>query len=371
MKFYYEGQNEGQKAGKAQVSLMCCLGQPTTLNLMQCNNDESNLMNANLNQLLEEPYRYPPNQKDTIEVMVKEFLDSGVIRPSNSPFSSLIVMEAFEKLQQAMIQSPMLALPKFDEEFLIETDALGFGIGAVLQQNKHPIAYLSKTLALKHQSLSTYEKELLAVRLTTPFQSKWLPKLLGFDNEIKYKKGVDNAATDALSRIERQGVLFNLLAGTSNELMDEVVATWSSDEGLQATIKGLKNNTLTSSKYVWHNNQLRRKDKWVVRQNLELRKKLIDHFHGSVVGGHSGVVAKIGKVAYQLQLPDYVKVHHVFHVSQLKPCYIEVATMRSFPLCDSEDLLAATPLKLLELKMVKHNNRLVVLRMRLGKSWKT
>ncbi|GJZ26671.1 hypothetical protein Tco_0570924, partial [Tanacetum coccineum] len=83
------------------------------------------------------------------------------------------------------------------------------------------------------------------------------------------------------------------------------------------------------------------------------------------------VVAKIGKVAYQLQLPDYVKVHHVFHVSQLKPCYIEVATMRSFPLCDSEDLLAATPLKLLEIKMVKHNNRLVVLRMRLGKSWKT
>ncbi|GKD40485.1 retrotransposable element Tf2, partial [Tanacetum coccineum] len=59
---------------------------------------------------------------------------------------------------------------------------------------------------------------------------------------------VDNAAVDALSRIERQGVLFNLLAGTSNELMDEVVATWSSDKGLQATIKGLKNNTLTSSK---------------------------------------------------------------------------------------------------------------------------
>ena len=64
-----------------------------------------------------------------------------------------------------MIESPVLALPNFNEEFIIETDASGFGIGAVLQQNGHPIAYLSKTLAPKHQALSTYEKELLALVL--------------------------------------------------------------------------------------------------------------------------------------------------------------------------------------------------------------
>ena len=38
------------------------------------------------------PYRHPPNQKDAIEVMVKELLESGVIRPSQSSFSSPIVM---------------------------------------------------------------------------------------------------------------------------------------------------------------------------------------------------------------------------------------------------------------------------------------
>ena len=38
------------------------------------------------------PYRHPPVQKDAIELMVKELLDSGVIRPSQSPFSSPIVM---------------------------------------------------------------------------------------------------------------------------------------------------------------------------------------------------------------------------------------------------------------------------------------
>ena len=72
---------------------------------------------------------------------------------------------AFENLKQAMINSPVLALPNFEEEFVIETDASGFGIGAVLQQHGHPIAFLSKTLAAKHQSLSAYEKELLAVVL--------------------------------------------------------------------------------------------------------------------------------------------------------------------------------------------------------------
>ncbi|GJY45188.1 reverse transcriptase [Tanacetum coccineum] len=72
------------------------------------------------------------------------------------------------------------------------------------------------------------------------------------------------------------------------------------------------------------------------------------------------VVKKIGKVVYKLKLPDYAKVHHVFHVSQLKPCYIDSATMGSFPLCDKEGLLAATPLKLLDRRMVKQNNRMVV-----------
>ncbi|GJW60292.1 retrotransposable element Tf2 [Tanacetum coccineum] len=38
------------------------------------------------------PYRYPPTQKDAIEVMVKELLDTRVIKDSQSLFSSLVVM---------------------------------------------------------------------------------------------------------------------------------------------------------------------------------------------------------------------------------------------------------------------------------------
>nr|GFA10247.1 gypsy/Ty3 retroelement polyprotein [Tanacetum cinerariifolium] len=70
---------------------------------------------------------------------------------------------AFEELNESMTQAPILALLNFNKTFTIETDASGLGIGAVLQQEGHPIAFLSKTLAPKHQSLSTYEKEFLAV----------------------------------------------------------------------------------------------------------------------------------------------------------------------------------------------------------------
>ncbi|GJT17849.1 reverse transcriptase [Tanacetum coccineum] len=100
--------------------------------------------------------------------------------------------------RRAMMEAPILGLPDFDQEFMIETDASGTRIGAVLCQKGHPLAYLSKTLATKNQGLSTYEKEFMAVKLTTPFQHKWLPKLLRYDYEIVYKKGVDNVAIDAL-----------------------------------------------------------------------------------------------------------------------------------------------------------------------------
>jgi hypothetical protein len=53
------------------------------------------------------------------------------------------VQQAFELVQQALITAPVLALPDFAKQFIIETDACNMGIGAVLMQEGHPIAYLS------------------------------------------------------------------------------------------------------------------------------------------------------------------------------------------------------------------------------------
>ena len=230
--------------------------------------------------------------------------------------------EAFEKLKMAMISAPVLALPNFNEEFIVETDASDEGIGAVLQQNGHPIAFLSRTLAPRHKGLSTYEKGLWAVvfalekwrgylldrhfkiktdhfslkylmeqRLTTPFQIKWLPKLLGYDYEILYKKGSENVVADALSRTPTPSLNTMLISDISNDLLQRIQASWLSDPSVQQIINKLKNGTTINSKFVWKDDQLRSNGKLVIGCDKVLRQELLKYYHDEPMGGHSGVEA--------------------------------------------------------------------------------
>jgi hypothetical protein len=72
---------------------------------------------------------------------------------------------AFEALKLAFIAVPVLALPNFSKTFCVETDASECGVGVVLMQDKHPVAYISKSLGPKMRGLSTYEKEYVAILL--------------------------------------------------------------------------------------------------------------------------------------------------------------------------------------------------------------
>jgi hypothetical protein len=75
-----------------------------------------------------------------------------------------------------MIEAPVLTLPDFTQPFILETDASGIGVGAVLGQNGHPIAYFSKKLAPRMQKQSAYTRELLAI---TEALAKFRHYLLG------------------------------------------------------------------------------------------------------------------------------------------------------------------------------------------------
>jgi hypothetical protein len=81
---------------------------------------------------------------------------------------------AFQTLKSVLVQAPVLALPNFAKPFLIETDASDYGVGAVLMQDQHPIAFVSKSLGPKLRGLFIYEKEYIAILLAI---DQWRPYL--------------------------------------------------------------------------------------------------------------------------------------------------------------------------------------------------
>jgi len=83
---------------------------------------------------------------------------------------------AFNQLKQALTTPHTLCLSDFSQPFVVECDASGLGIGAVLPQNSHPVAYFSATLKGTSLTLSTYEKEMLAIVKAI---QKWRHYLLG------------------------------------------------------------------------------------------------------------------------------------------------------------------------------------------------
>lgn len=69
----------------------------------------------------------------------------------------------------------VLSLPDFSQPFVVKSDALGYGVGAVLMQQQRPIAYFSQVLSSRARAKSVYERELMAVVLAI---QKWRHYLL-------------------------------------------------------------------------------------------------------------------------------------------------------------------------------------------------
>ena len=148
------------------------------------------------------------------------------------------MQESFEKLKIKLCSPPILTFPKDEGEYILDTDASFYGIGAVLSQiqnnKERVIAYASRKLTKYEASYCITRKELLSVYyfvnyfkqyllgnkfrirtdhkaltwlmgLKTPKTTQychWISELEIFDFVIEHRKGKEHINADFLSRLE-------------------------------------------------------------------------------------------------------------------------------------------------------------------------
>ncbi|XP_057990624.1 uncharacterized protein LOC131173000 [Hevea brasiliensis] len=219
---------------------------------------------------------------------------------------------AFAMLKEKLCSAPLLILPNFDKTFEIECDASGVGIGAVLMQEKRPIAYFSEKLHGATLNYSTYDKELYAlVRALETWQhylwpkefvvhsdheslkyiksqhklsrrhAKWVEFIESFPYVVKYKQGKENVVADALSR------RYNLLTTLDSKLLgfEYVKELYEHDDDFAAIFHACEKSVF--QKYFRHDGYLFKENRLCVPKS-SLRELLVNESHSGGFMGHFG-----------------------------------------------------------------------------------
>ncbi|KAJ0970323.1 hypothetical protein J5N97_023200 [Dioscorea zingiberensis] len=236
---------------------------------------------------------------------------------------------AFEKLKDALIHTSTLALPDFAAPFVVQTDASGTGIGAVLLQHRRPLAYFSKQLTDRLRSSSTYAREMYAITeaikkwrqyllgrhftvetdhqslralihqtIQTPEQQRWLTKLLGFDFDIVHKPGVVNGPADALSRIPAAS--FSALTATSSPIAaiwDALRQSFKSTTASSTLFQEVQTHPESHPHFSIRDGLLFYKGRAYVPPESALHRLLLTEFHNSPLGGHAGAQRTLARLA--------------------------------------------------------------------------
>lgn len=249
---------------------------------------------------------------------------------------------SFEILKEKIIQPPVLRMPDFSREFILQTDASSYAIGAVLSQEfdgvRQPIAFASRTLTDQEKKASSvYELECLAVvfgtdkfrrylehseflletdnqalswLLSHPRQlgkiGRWVVKISAFKFRTQHIRGTQNLIADTLSRmfhtnekaVDNEPVVNTILAdfplafgGIKNyQAQDEVLGPI-----LKILQEGGKHDPYFLVKDVLCCRTRRGKRPCVVLPSV-LIPMVFEYYHSSQIGAHLGIYKTINKI---------------------------------------------------------------------------
>ncbi|GFX81735.1 retrovirus-related Pol polyprotein from transposon 17.6 [Trichonephila clavipes] len=111
-----------------------------------------------------------PNFQKAIDIILKPVIgrfvmvymdDVFITSPSFNEHLNHLNQDSFDKIKRALTEAPVLQLPNFTEQFNLFTDASGVGIGAVLNQNHRPIAFVFRNLNKAERNYTVPERESL------------------------------------------------------------------------------------------------------------------------------------------------------------------------------------------------------------------
>jgi hypothetical protein len=248
-----------------------------------------------------------------------------------------VVDEAFIAIKNALVQAPVLALPDFTKEFILETDACISGVGAVLMQNGHPLAFLSKALGPKNQALSIYDKECLAIlmaidkwkaylrhgpftihtdhrslihlgdhKFNTVIQQKAFFRLMGLQYKVVYKKGATNRAADALSRRPHNQSAYSVSV-VRPRWVETVIDGYQQDDRAKELVTELSITGFNEQGYSMQDGIIRFKGRVWLGSNKDAHTAVMLALHNSGLGGHSGVLATYQRIKQSFTWPGLKK----------------------------------------------------------------
>jgi hypothetical protein len=246
-----------------------------------------------------------------------------------------VYLEAFENLKNAFTSAPVLRVPDVTKPFFIETDASKFAIGQVLSQvdpkdnELHPVAYRSRSLAKEERAYGTPDQELLSVitafknwrhylmgaqtpttvitdhknliyhstsRLLNDRQIRWALQLQNFNFKILHRPGAQHGNADALSRRE------DLRPPTDTEPHPAILppdifigALVTQPQPESSLLESIKAHNITDTTFA----ELKKKPQYSVKDGLlfhksrlyvppEDRDNVLHSCHDSPIAGHFG-----------------------------------------------------------------------------------